>query len=208
LKMPNKILRSYYPGFQRLFQALLLNFFVPMLSGLFNWARKPIHLQPSNLLFNRPGGDPWPVLLDFCPPMSGTKTSWLGQPWNTSLGPLRLKPAPFFFFWSMILWLKKQGKRSPGADGTRIMPTNWPMSLVINGFFRPCYIKISSSPFGPSCIIPRALKDVDGFRPKWPWSKNSCVNFISLYPAKFISWPIPGIGLRIWRKPVAKRGII
>ena len=82
---------------------------------------------------------------------------------------LKIKTGSVLFFVVDDTLSEKTEKRSPGADGIKIMPTRWPMSLAINGSFRPCSIKTSSFPFGPNSIIPKAPKDVDGFKPKWPW---------------------------------------
>src|SRR5271169_984230 len=136
-KMLKTISKTYYPGFRRLFQALLLNFFVPMLSGLSNWVRRPIPPPPFKLLSNLPGRDPSPVLLDFWRIMSGTKKTWLGWRCNTFLKPFRSNPTPFSFLWSMTPCRRRREKRYPDADGIKIMPVTWPMSLDINGSFRP-----------------------------------------------------------------------
>lgn len=206
--MLNMIYKTYYPGFRRLFQALLINFFAPMLSGLFNWAKKLIPHQPFNLSSNLLGRDPSPALPGFWSPISGTKNSWSKPPWNVFSEPLRSKRVPSSFSWSMIHWPKRPERRSLDAAGIKIMPIIWPTSSDINGSFRPCCIKTFFFPFGPTSTTLKAARAVDGFIPKWLWSKGSWENFNSLSLARSISWRTLGIGPRTWPKPVVNRGII
>jgi hypothetical protein len=121
---------------------------------------------------------------------------------------LKIKPGSVLFLLVDDTLAQKTGKKIPGADGIKIMPITWPMSLAINGSFRLCFIRTSSFPFGPTSTIRKGPKDVDGFKPKWRGSKRSWENFNSPYPVRFIFWPMPGIGLKTWLKFAVNRGVI
>ena len=84
-KMLKTILKTYYPGFQRPFQVLLLSFFVPMFSALSSWVGKLILPPPFNPLSDRPGKGRSPALPGSWPIMSGTRRNWLEWLWSVSL---------------------------------------------------------------------------------------------------------------------------
>src|SRR4030066_229087 len=196
--MPNKISKNYYPASQKFFQDLLSKF-SPLLSlVLSNWVKR---LIPPRWFS--------PLPIPFCTALSpASRDSWdkTSGPskrlqkllWSSSFIPCESKPTLSCFLSLMIPLLKRVARRFRDALGTKIMLKTWPMFLVTNGYFRPCFIKIFSCPFGPSSIIPKERRAVHAFRPRLRWPKGLSKDSDFLFLVNSMCWRIVGTGPKPW----------
>ena len=197
MKMLKTISKTYYPGFQRLFQALLLNFFVPMLSGLSNWVRRLILPPPFNPLSNLLGRDPSPVLLDFWLIMSGTKNNLVGMAVEHFFKTLQIKPNSVLFFVVDDTLSEKTGKKIPGCGWHKdhahkmanVFGHQWVLSaLLYKEFLFPLWAKLYHPKGTKGCgrfqtkvaMVKKMLQKLQFPLPckvylladAWYWSKN------------------------------------
>src|SRR4030043_2395975 len=190
--MPNKISKNYYPASQKFFQDLLSKF-SPLLSlALSHWEKN----RPPPRWFS-PLPIPFCIALFPASPVSWDKISGPSKRlhkslWSSSLIPYETKPTLSCFLSLMIPLFKRVARRFQDVLGTKIMLKIWPMSLAINGCFRPCFTKTFSCPFGPNSIILKGRRVVGAFRPRSLWPKGSSEPFDFLSPVNSIFWRIVG----------------